>query len=165
MSSSRAPQRGSRESFIDAVILVYRIPRLLAMSVALAIFANAAFPAEALSFEAAAMQPLRASELRGAGSWKTDRIAQRPSQRWDLDLKRDGNRVSGTIDLTDSPLADRGFVEGYVSGARIDGRISDQIGRLVARFRGTIEDGAMSGTYRDRTGESGTWTWDGPLPE
>jgi len=98
------------------------------------------------------------------GDWKTDGMLRRASQRWDLDLVRDGDVVRGTIDVADSPLVSRGAVQGRVRGRRIEGRIADESGAPVARFHGLITPSGMSGTWRDRTGDSGTWAWTGRLP-
>ena len=99
-----------------------------------------------------------------SGDWRTEGRLRRASQRWDLDLVRKGDAVRGTIDVADSPLVSRGAVQGRVRGRRIEGRIADESGAPVARFHGLITPNGMSGTWRDRTGDSGTWAWTGRLP-
>jgi hypothetical protein len=44
--------------------------------------------------------------------------------------------------------------------------VTDETGNHVATFVGTrTADGGLQGTYQDRTGEVGHWSWDGRLPE
>lgn len=106
-----------------------------------------------------------ARETEVAGDWATEGRLHRASQRWQLDLVRKGDVVRGTIDVADSPLVSRGAVQGRVRGRRIEGRIADESGAPVARFHGLITPSGMSGTWRDRTGDSGTWAWNGRLPD
>ena len=47
----------------------------------------------------------------------------------------------------------------------VSGTISDDGGNYVARFNGTISAAGMSGKYVDLSGETGDWSWDGPLPQ
>jgi hypothetical protein len=103
--------------------------------------------------------------VSASGDWETEGRLRRASQRWDLDLVRKGDVVRGTIDVADSPLVSRGAVQGRVRGRRIEGRIADESGAPVARFRGLITPTGMSGAWRDRTGDSGTWSWGGRLPD
>jgi len=80
---------------------------------------------------AARAEPLREAPQRSTGSWKADGRSGSAAQHWQLDLVRDGNRLDGTLVLANSPLA---------------------------RIYGQIDDGGLRGTYRDRTGETGTWS-------
>jgi hypothetical protein len=99
-----------------------------------------------------------------SGDWATEGRLRRAAQRWDLDLVRHGDVVRGTIDVADSPLVSRGAVQGRLRGRRIEGRIADESGTPVARFHGLVTPSGMSGAWRDRTGDSGTWEWTGRLP-
>jgi hypothetical protein len=98
----------------------------------------------------------------GDGGWKRDGTASRSTSHLSVDLVRDGNRISGSVDLTGSPLADRGVVSGAVRGDRVRGSIVSPEGEPIASFSGTIAADGMAGTYRDRTGEQGTWSWSAP---
>jgi hypothetical protein len=103
--------------------------------------------------------------LRGGGSWRGEgRAAARPAQRWDVDLTRaDDGTIGGVVTLTGSPLAQRGVVSGRIDGRRVTGSIADPEGNHVATFIGTLTPaGGMRGTYQDRTGETGRWSWSGP---
>lgn len=108
---------------------------------------------------------IRADELRGGGSWKTDGRGARSAQQWELDLQRAGERLTGSIRIADSPLLETGAVSARIRGTRVSGVILDGAGSEVAQFEGAVRRDGMSGTYRDRTGESGEWTWHGPPPE
>ena len=87
-----------------------------------------------------------------------------PARRWDLDVTAaaDGT-LSGSATLQGSPLMTTGRVTGRVAGQGVSGTISDEKGRLVATFSGTVDQrtGAMRGRYEDRTGEVGDWEWAG----
>lgn len=93
----------------------------------------------------------------GAGEWRTEGRAARATQDWQLNVAREGDIISGTIVLGDSPLARTGTVHVRVRGNTLTGSIRADDGRHVARIFGQIDETGMRGTYRDRTGETGTW--------
>ena len=99
--------------------------------------------------------------LRGSGDWATDGRRQRVAQTWDLDVKRVGDSLAGTIELSGSALANSGVVQGRIKGERVFGSIQDEAGRLIARFEGERQDGVVRGRYHDRSGETGAWSWAG----
>ncbi len=99
--------------------------------------------------------------VRGEGDWATDGRRQRSVQTWDLDVKRVGDSLAGTIELSGSALATSGVVQGRVKGERVFGSIQDEAGRLIARFEGERQDGVVRGRYHDRSGETGSWSWAG----
>jgi len=66
--------------------------------------------------------------------------------------------------VQDSPLLEDGNVEDSVSGRDVSGAILDDGGNVLATFEGVANGGTMSGRYRDRSGEVGTWSWDGSGP-
>jgi hypothetical protein len=77
----------------------------------------------------------------------------------------DDNSILGRITLEDSPLATAGNVVGRIDGRKLSGTIADDDGNDIATFEGTLTKTRMSGTYIDRTGEVGSWSWDGPPPQ
>ncbi len=110
--------------------------------------------------------PITARVIEGGGQWKTEGLAAKSSQRWDLQLTRgDDDTLTGRVTLGDSPLATSANVHGRLVGRTLTGRLIDDEGNYVASFEGTIGIGRMSGSYTDRTGESGTWEWEGPPPK
>ena len=98
----------------------------------------------------------------GNGGWQRNGAASPSAAHLSVDLVRDGDRLSGTVDLAGSPLADRGLVSGTVRRDRVRGAIHSPAGAPIASFSGTVSRSGMSGTYRDRTGETGTWSWSAP---
>jgi len=48
---------------------------------------------------------------------------------------------------------------------QVSGAILDDGGNVLASFEGRVSATGMSGTYRDRTGEEGDWSWDRPFPD
>lgn len=107
---------------------------------------------------------LKAKRLQGGGGWGRSRRTA-ADQRWQVDLERlDGNRIQGRVTLGRSPLASRGNLLGEIEGSRVFGSITDDGGRLIARFDGTVAADGIRGSYTDRTGEVGEWSWDGALP-
>ncbi len=102
-----------------------------------------------------------ARHLRGGGDWATDGRRQRSAQTWDLNVKRVGDSLAGTIELSGLALATSGVVQGRIKGERVFGGIHDDAGRLIARFEGERQDGVVRGRYHDRSGETGSWSWPG----
>ena len=110
--------------------------------------------------------PIAARRVVGGGSWRSDGRAARTAQRWDLQLSRGaGDALTGRVTLQDSPLLSTGTVHARIVGRNVAGFVADEAGNRALTFRGTIEADRMSGTYTDRTGETGAWAWDGPPPQ
>ena len=109
---------------------------------------------------------LKAHDLNGSGSWTPGGKQRRSLQRWSLRVERDDEGgLHGTVVVNDSPLLSSGVVRGALRGQHLSGTIADTSGNRIAEFRGIISAGGVRGTYTDRTGETGDWIWDGPLPE
>jgi hypothetical protein len=102
---------------------------------------------------------------RGAGGWQREARGG-PTQRWQIDVTRRGDdTIEGMITLQGSPLMQTGTVRGTIEGTTVSGRLSDRSGNHVADFVGRIApDGTWRGSYRDRSGEVGRWSWDGSAP-
>jgi hypothetical protein len=109
---------------------------------------------------------LTARDLRGAGAWQTDGKSAKTTQRWSLDVKRaDDNSLSGRVTFADSPLMQSGNLKGQIVGNLVTGSMSDDDGNFVATFNGQMNKSGFTGSYTDRTGETGAWEWDGDLPQ
>ncbi len=109
-------------------------------------------------------QDTAAQRLRGNGAWQRD---GRNAQRWDIDLTyRDAETVEGRVTLAGSPmLRNGGVLRGRLEGRRVSGSVSDDDGNQVATFVGVVmPSGGWQGTYQDRTGEIGRWSWSGAPP-
>jgi hypothetical protein len=118
------------------------------------------------SFAQTAAAPITASQLHGGGGWKTSGKAAVGTQQWHVDaLRATDNSLSGRVTLGGSPLAQAGNLVGQISGQRLSGNVVDDNGKEIVSFTGTITASGISGTYTDRTGETGNWSWDGPLPQ
>ena len=105
------------------------------------------------------------ARLRGGG-WQ--RAARGGSeQHWQIDsLRRRDDALEGTVTLQGSPLMETGTLHATIDGKMVSGRIADPDGNHVADFVGRIApDGSWRGSYRDRSGEVGRWSWDGALPQ
>ena len=128
---------------------------------ALAIWA-ATFSVAALSPPAWAVAQRPGAALRGAGGWQQEARGG-AAQRWQIDLTRRGDdAIEGTVTLQGSPLLQTGTLRGTIEGKTVSGRLSDPAGNHVADFVGRITpDGTWRGSYRDRSGEVGRWSWDG----
>jgi len=102
--------------------------------------------------------------LRGGG-WL--REARGTEQRWQIDsLRRRDDALEGTVTLHGSPLMGTGTLHATIDGKMVTGRLADPDGNHVADFVGRIApDGSWRGSYRDRSGEVGRWSWDGALPQ
>lgn len=147
-----------RPNLYSTIVLV--LATLLACAVAAS--ASAAGPADS-----APWPPLAARPLRGAGSWQREGQTGEPGgQQWDIDVTRsDGDALEGRVTIAGSPLLQSGTLRGHVAGRRVTGSIADAQGNHVAAFVGALTPGgALQGTYQDRTGEVGRWSWEGPPP-
>jgi hypothetical protein len=100
--------------------------------------------------------------LRGAGAWQREARGE-PAQRWQIDVtRRAEDAIEGTVTLHGSPLMQTGSLRGTIEGKLVSGRLTDPSGNHVADFVGRIApDGSWRGSYRDRSGEVGRWSWDG----
>ena len=106
------------------------------------------------------------AEIHGDGEWKPAGKTQPTAQRWQLDVHRDEHgSLRGRIAVHGSALFSSGNVEGKVDGDTVRGTVRDDEGAEIASFTGKVSGSAMSGTYTDRTGEVGSWEWDGSVPE
>lgn len=102
--------------------------------------------------------------IRGAGPWGASGGRRQGRERWQLDVHRgDDCSIAGRVALSGSPLASAGNVQGQIEGRRVWGSIVDDQGALIADFTGMVTATGLTGSYRDRTGETGRWAWDGSL--
>ena len=103
--------------------------------------------------------------MRGGGDWQRAGRGD-AAQRWQIDLtRRADDAIEGTVTLVGSPMLPTGTRRGTIEGRQVTGRISDPAGNHVADFVGRIApDGTWRGSYRDRSGEVGRWSWDGAAP-
>lgn len=109
---------------------------------------------------------ITAQDIRGGGGWKTDGKGPAPTQRWGSQITRGpDNSLTGRVTLNGSPLANAGNVHGQIVGTNASGTLTDDAGQQIATFVGTVTQSGLSGTYTDRTGETGSWSWDGPPPQ
>jgi len=100
---------------------------------------------------------------QSSGAWNTEGRMPKPVQQWTLNVMRTpDNAIRGRISVSGSPIISEANVEGRISGFDISGTLSDDKGRQLASFRGTVSSTTASGTYKDYTGEEGTWS--GKLP-
>jgi len=115
---------------------------------------------------AAERAAIEARQLRGGGSWQRGAEARRDAQQWDIDVMHaDDDSLRGRVTVQGSPLIRDGILQGRIDGRRVEGNVMDDAGNHVATFIGTItRDRTLQGTYQDRTGEVGRWSWDGQLP-
>lgn len=121
-----------------------------------------AFGVAALSPPAWGLAQRPGAALRGAGGWQREARDGAP-QRWQIDVTRRADDViEGTVTLQGSPLMRTGTLRGTIEDRTVSGRLIDPAGNPVADFIGRIApDGTWRGSYRDRSGEVGRWSWDG----
>ena len=132
------------------------------------VFTLLALPALAESPEWVGKDRARINEhrLKGNGRWTPKGSKRTALQRWSLSVDRDDEgRLDGVVTIDDSPLLKSGVVRGWMRDHHLSGMIVDPSGNDVAEFRGVVSAEGVRGTYTDRTGETGDWFWDAPLPE
>ncbi len=112
------------------------------------------------------LAPIASTNIQGGGQWQTDGTSTTPLQMWGTNVTRGtDNSISGRVALTGSPLADGGNIQGHIIGMGVSGTLTDDSGNQIATFQGTITQAGMGGTYTDVTGETGSWSWNGPPPQ
>jgi len=122
-------------------------------------------PERAVGADDVATPSSTSAAIHGAGGWGADdQSSAARGACWDMDaLTFADNRISGRINVCDSPLFEAANVEGRFSGHGMSGRLLDDEGKPLASFEGRLTDRGADGTYRDYQGGTGTWHWDGPV--
>lgn len=114
-----------------------------------------------------------AAQFIGGGHWQSQsRIASLSDQTigslgagWQLQVKQmDDNSLTGRITIVGSPRIQQARIEGQISGSAVDGVLVDNADTQIGTFTGSVSNGSVSGTYTTADGDTGTWSWDGPLP-
>jgi hypothetical protein len=76
--------------------------------------------------------------------------------------------VSGVLRVSGVPvLADQlRKAEWEVTGSEVSGSVSNPNGGpALASFTGTVTEKGIEGTFTTLSGQSGSWVWEGPMPE
>jgi hypothetical protein len=96
-----------------------------------------------------------------AGRWQPHGRPESPLRRWSLQVRqlRTGT-LRGAVLLLGSPLATAGQLSARIDGEHVSGEITGPRGDVIVHFEGRIGAGRIHGTYRDRTGETGSWVED-----
>ena len=112
-------------------------------------------------------------QLVGGGHWQSQKRTVSlggPATRllgagWQVQLKQmQDNSLAGRITIVGSPLIQQARIEGQISGSDVDGVLVDDSNAQIGTFTGTLSNGSVSGTYTTAAGDTGNWSWDGPLP-
>lgn len=138
------------------------IARLLPTVTAVLCAATVSIPGWAKS---AHRQPTAIPTVRPHRGTRRDAAARGGAERWDITVTRADNTVlEGHVTRVGSTSLQGGRLRGTIAGRRVTGSVSDAAGALVATFVGTItQSGGIHGSYHDRSGAVGRWSWDGPL--
>lgn len=101
-------------------------------------------------------KPAAADTSKIDGKWTLDIVSDQGSMSASLDIKSEGNKVTGTIS---SPQGDAPLVGEYVDGKLAFGiSIDSPEGSMAIGFAGTMkEDGTLAGTLTGPFGEA-LWT-------
>ncbi len=116
-----------------------------------------------------AADALRAEEASGTGrtslTYKGLKSAVTQEREFDFQVRRDDGQVlggpvqiKGVEGFTGGDLGD---VDWAVSGSKVTGTMTKN-GQEIATFEGTVGATEMSGTFRARDGQTGSWT--APVP-
>jgi hypothetical protein len=94
------------------------------------------------------------------GSWKdTSGGSASAAKGLRLAVMRDrDDNLRGRVEVSSSGVLQEGNVEGRVTGHTVWGTVSDDEGRVIVRFTGSIGPDGIAGTYRDRNGGAGSWS-------
>ena len=108
-------------------------------------------------------QPTLIRQVVGGGRWQSANAAD-DQRNWGVEVKHfDDDSFTGRVTLVRGPVP-QVDIEGQVSGNEVYGALVDANSRQVGTFAGTISTSGFSGTYTAANGDTGNWTWDGPLP-
>jgi len=108
-------------------------------------------------------QPTLVRQVVGGGRWQSA-SAGGGQRNWGVELKHfDDDSFTGRVTLVSGPVP-QVDIEGQVSGSEVYGALVDKNSMQVGTFTGTISTSGLSGTYTAANGDTGNWTWDGPLP-
>jgi len=77
----------------------------------------------------------------------------------------DDDSLSGRITVNGSPRIQQARIEGQVTGSDVYGVLVDDHDTQVGTFSGSIMNSGMAGTYTTVDGDSGNWSWNGPVPK
>lgn len=96
-------------------------------------------------------------------------------ERWSIQIQdatasaADSPTVTGTVRIGGVPIEraeQLGKVDWQISGTTVSGTVSNPSGGpALASFKGTVDENGMQGTFTVLSGQSGSWAWEGPLPE
>lgn len=115
--------------------------------------------------QVAVATPNSAIPLSASGRWSAGIGDVEPGSSWNVAAVRlDNNELRGRVTVLGSPVVRDANLEGRISGRGVVGVLLDDEGRVLVEFDGTMTPGAASGTYRDRSGGSGRWQAEQPLP-
>ena len=108
-------------------------------------------------------QPTLVRQVVGGGRWQS--VSAAGDQRnWGVEVKHyDDDSFTGRVTLVRGPVP-QVDIEGQVSGNEVYGALVDKNSMQIGTFTGTISTSGLSGTYTAANGDTGNWTWDGPLP-
>jgi hypothetical protein len=110
---------------------------------------------------AAARERVATKDLvAGVGRWRSSRYDPE-DKTWQVQLERDRNdgAIAGTISAVGSSLLGSGArVSGRIDAGAVSGVITDDDGRQLASFCGTVGKEGMTGTYTTIEGDSGEWS-------
>lgn len=98
-----------------------------------------------------------------------------PDERWQVQVRdvaasaKSASEVQGAVRVAGIPIErpDRlGRVDWQLTGAALSGTVSSHSGGpVVAWFTGTVSANGIQGTFTAVNGQSGSWVWEGPVPE
>ena len=108
---------------------------------------------------------LGARQFLGAGKWQSQRD-DAGKRDWHVELKRrDDNSLVGRITVIGSSELREARIEAQVTGDDIYGALVDDTDQQIGTFIGTVYKENLSGTYTFKNGDTGTWSWNQPLPD
>jgi hypothetical protein len=108
-------------------------------------------------------QPTLVRQVVGGGRWQSA-SATGDRRGWGVEVKHfDDNSFTGRVTLVGAPVPHAG-IEGQISGNEAYGVLVDDNGMQIGTFTGSISNGGISGRYTAANGDTGSWSWDGPLP-
>jgi hypothetical protein len=138
---------------------------ILVIALPVAVALGLSFSQDPVVQPTAPRQPALVQQFVGGGHWNSDSDAAN-ARGWQTQLAHfDDDSLTGRITLTGPTRLSGARLEGQISGNEVTGVLVGDNDMQVGTFTGSIYAESVSGTYTTADGDSGTWSWDGPLPD
>lgn len=142
-----------------------RMKLAFSIGAALLVFAAVRLAATQAPLTGSARRPAAprvAHQFVGGGRWQSRATVDQ--RDWQVQMKHmDDNSLEGRVTLVGSRLQ-QARIQGQITGSEVYGVLVNDSDQQIGTFTGLIATGSISGTYTIADGDTGNWSWGGPMP-